>query len=106
MEAQKTLSAINTLCEKVCKLIDLNTEKVAELEKKIAELEKRQVVMLNTSQVAKATGWSIAAVAKWIDTGLIEVVRVDGLKKPLVPSTEVDKIIKMRGYGKKHMEGR
>ena len=106
MNALEALNAINVLCEKVGRLIDLNTEKVAELEKKIAELEKRQVVMLNTSQVAKATGWSIAAVAKWIDTGLIEVVRVDGLKKPLIPSTEVDKIIKMRGYGKKHMEGR
>lgn len=106
MNALEALNAINVLCEKVGRLIDLNTEKVAELEKKIAELEKRQVVMLNTSQVAKATGWSIAAVAKWIDTGLIEVVRVDGLKKPLVPSTEVDKIIKMRGYGKKHLEGR
>ena len=102
MNAREALKAINVLCDKMCALIDTNTEKMSALEKRVADLEKRNAVLLNISQVSKATGWSVAAVAKWVDTKFIESVRVEGLKKPLIPSTEVEKILSTRGYGKKY----
>lgn len=97
---QLVAQSIITLCQKMCKTLDDYSSRIKDLESKVRVLEARRQALLSITQVAKATGWSIATVAYWLEKGFIQGIPVEGHKNLAIPEAEIDKILLWKGYGK------
>jgi hypothetical protein len=102
MNAADALDRFAGLCDRLCRLIDATDDKISALERKVRDLEAGQAELMTATDVAKATGWSKSAVAKWVETGFIKSVHVTGKKNPLIPASEVETILNRRGIGKNY----
>lgn len=101
-QEEEVLQAFTSLCTKIEKMIDISTARMDELEAKITKLERKPTAIYTQQEVAKLTGWSVAAVNEWVRTGYIKSVRVRGRKNLWIPASEVEMILFKQGYGKNH----
>lgn len=106
MTTQDALKAFTSLCAKMEQMIDVNTARMAAVEEKMAEIERRQAILYSQRQVAEMTGYSVGAINKWLNSGFIKGIPVEGKKNPGIPRSEVELIIAKKGFGKNRQEKR
>lgn len=106
MEAIDALQAFTSLCAKMEQMIDVSTKRMAAVEEKMAEIERRQAILYSQRQVAEMTGYSVGAINKWLNSGFIKGIPVQGKKNPGIPRSEVELIIAKKGFGKNRQENR
>ena len=94
MTHDEALDAFTQLCKQLSGMI-------SGMDERIKRLENKQVSAYTQTQVAEITGWSVAAIGKWLESGFIKGVEVPGRKKPMIPPEEVDRIIAKKGRGHK-----
>ena len=106
METLEALQAFTRLCAKMEQMIDVSTTRMAAVEEKMAEIERRQAILYSQRQVAEMTGYSVAAINKWLNSGFIKGIPVEGKKNPGIPRSEVELILAKKGFGKNRQENR
>lgn len=98
---EEALKQFTNLCGQMGSMIEAANKRMDALERQIELLRMRQKATYNQTEVAQMTGWSVSLINKLVTDGEIKTVPGTG-RAQRIPSSEVDRIVMLKGYGPKH----